>query len=341
MEDSRGWWALLGPVPTELPAGIIAVPHDRAAVLDGQYQLGPISIRPGGRLLTEYLRSEPGQLAGAIQFETWPVIAEGSWPGTDLEPGGLYEQVATLRDQDPNKRVAAMWLHRAACLLSLAFGEAWQVRTAATEAERLPPEVPADWPAPQIALGVGGYDLDPVPRGVPDWVVTAWERLENDNDLAAALTTWHQGILLNSVFPSFALIAFCGAIEAVSESQIFRDRIAINVDPCPECGNVPKAHARFWATVGLVRPEEDIAALRQGRNPYSSRSSTAHGTATHGVETIYGYSHLLVYTPPGADAPARVSMDDNDDTQRFMWTEVPVIRAVAADLLVKALSEPA
>jgi hypothetical protein len=83
-----------------------------------------------------------------------------------------------------------------------------------------------------------------------------------------------------------------------------------------------------------------VADLKQGPNPYSSRSKTAHGTATHGIETIYGYLHLLLYEHPQPGLPFTISMDYDDHTQRFMWREVPAIRAVASDLLLAALSPP-
>ncbi len=57
------------------------MPHDRGAELDDDYVIGPVSIRSGGRRLTEYLRGEPHQLQAIRWFETWPAIAEGPWPG--------------------------------------------------------------------------------------------------------------------------------------------------------------------------------------------------------------------------------------------------------------------
>jgi hypothetical protein len=310
-------------------------------VLDREYQIGPITIRPGGKLLTEYLRSEPAELDGVTWFETWPIFAEGTWPGALLAPGGRYAHVGKLSGQDANQRVVAMWLHRIVCLFSLGVGEAWQVRTAAIETTMRPPQVPDDWPPPAIAHGGGGYDLDPVPRALPDWIPAAWDRLEHDADLTAALTSWHQGILLTPLFPSYAMVAFCGAIEGIANSEALRQRIDFETVACSVCGNVPRAHAKFWATVGLVRDPEQVTELKKTINPYNARSKTAHGAATHGVENAFGSAHMMIYSPPFAGQPGTVAMDDQDATQVFMWRDLPTIRTVAAQLLMLALSEVA
>ncbi len=84
-----------------------------------------------------------------------------------------------------------MWLHRVACLLSLAWSEGWNVRTAPIDLERMPAAVPEDWPAPPIAHG-GGSGVGPHPRQVPAWVLAAWDLLEADAALSGALSAWHQ-----------------------------------------------------------------------------------------------------------------------------------------------------
>lgn len=88
MAEGSDWWALVGPLPTPHPAGIIAVPHDRTAVLDRNYVVGEVNLRPGGRLLREYVRAEPFDLAGVTEFESWPVIVEGAWPGSRAKAMG-------------------------------------------------------------------------------------------------------------------------------------------------------------------------------------------------------------------------------------------------------------
>lgn len=330
------WWALLGPVPSSNPAGIIPVPHDRGAELDDDYVIGPVSIRSGGRRLTEYLRGEPHQLQAVRWFETWPVIAEGPWPGNQLAPGGRYAQIGRLTHQDGNMRVAAMWLHRVACLLSLAWSEGWNVRTAPIDLDRMPAAVPEDWRAPPIAHG-GGSGVGPHPRQVPAWVLAAWDLLEADGALSGALSAWHQGVLMTPLFPSYALVAFCGAIETISQAKALKEQVRFAPVECPSCGHIDKNHARFWATVGLVRSQDQVAELRQGRNPYTSRSETAHGATTHGIETAFGAMHALIYQPPDLGRAGQIEMDMADGTQRFMWRELPAVRSIATDLLLRVL----
>lgn len=327
----------MGPVPSQTPSGVIAVPHDRAAVLDQEYEVGPVTIRPGGRRFTEYLRSEPFQLDGLTWCETWPVIAQGKWPGNMIETDPRYERLKTLSGQDANERVVAMWLHRTACLFSLATREAWQVRTAAVDQSTRPPTVPEDWPKPPMAFG-DEPGLDPVPRALPEWVNGAWEKLEQDEKASRALSAWHQGLLLNPLFPSYAMVAYCGTIETIAESLVLKDLITVESAACDTCGNVPKVTARFWATVALVRSDEEIASLKKTVNPYKARSNTAHGSATYGIETMFGTMHMFIYTPPADGQAATMRMDEADATQVFMWRDVPTVREIAADLLYRTLA---
>jgi len=340
MRDESGWWGIMGPIPSPNPTGIIAVAHDRSATLDREYQIGPLRIRPGGNRLTEYVRSEPMALDGVTLFETWPVIAEGPWPGVAVQTDPDYQRLQSLPNQDANERVVAIWLHRVTSLLSLAVGEAWQVRTAAIDRSTRPPTVPEDWPPPDIWWR-GEEGLDPVPRGLPDWVVPAWDFLTADEKLRAALTVWHQGLLLEPLFPSFAMVAYCGTIETIAHSDAMKERITFNVESCGECGNVPKAQARFWATVGLVKSSTEIEELKKTVNPYGRRSRTAHGSATHGIESMFGSMHYTVFAPPSPGQPATLKMDQQDETQMFMWRDVPMVRAIGADLLRLALASNA
>ena len=121
------WWALVGPRPAGTPTGIITVPHDRYRSLASEVGVGPLHLRPGGTRLVEYLRSEPWRLDGITVFETWPVIVEGDQmvPATDEPTISAYGNPETA-----NERLATPLLHRLCALLSVAWGEAWQVRSA-------------------------------------------------------------------------------------------------------------------------------------------------------------------------------------------------------------------
>jgi hypothetical protein len=145
------WWALVGPRPTGNPTGIITVPHDRYRSLASEVDVGPLRLRPGGTRLVEYLRCEPWRLDDVTAFETWPVLVEGDQmvPPIDEPVISAYGNPATA-----NERLATPLLHRLCALLSLVWGEAWQVRSAPTMIWRLPPRVPESWPTPRRAEGL-------------------------------------------------------------------------------------------------------------------------------------------------------------------------------------------
>jgi len=130
------WWALVGPRPAGTPTGIITVPHDRYRSLASEVDVGPLHLRPGGTRLVEYLRCEPWRLDDVTAFETWPVLVEGDQmvPPIDEPVISAYGNPETA-----NERLATPLLHRLCALLSLAWGEAWQVRSAPTMIWRLPP----------------------------------------------------------------------------------------------------------------------------------------------------------------------------------------------------------
>jgi hypothetical protein len=134
------------------------------------------------------------------------------------------------------------------------------------------------------------------------------------------------------------MVAYCGAIETITESPALKDSIAVESAACDKCGNVPKATARFWATVALVRSDEEIAALKKTVNPYKARSQTAHGSATYGIETMFGTMHMFIYTPAADGKAATMRMDEADATQVFMWRDVPMVREIATDLLYCTLA---
>jgi hypothetical protein len=338
-QQAPEWWAMLGPLPFPHPAGIIAVPHDRARNLDREYTLGPLLLRPGAALFTEWVRSEPITMESVEKIDSWPVLVEGRWPGNALR----NTEEPLLKGLDPqsaNERQAAMWLHRAACLLSLAWGETWQVRHAPTGMERFPAAVPKSWPPPPMVAGRWrDDDLDPVPSSLPEWVEAGWEALERDVELSVALTFWHQGMILSSVTPSFALVAFTGAIEAMADSAAYKERLGFKLERCPECRNILGAGARFRAAVSLVMPAQQAAEFLKQWKPYSSRSTTAHGHALHGVESIYGSVHMLSMSGQVQGQLGNLTLSEGDPTQAFMWYVLPTVRNIAGTLLRRALGE--
>lgn len=72
------WWAILAPMPTLEPTGIITTSHDAARVLDRPYRVGALSLRPGERQMVEYVRHLD---LGWTEIVSWPVIVEGACEG--------------------------------------------------------------------------------------------------------------------------------------------------------------------------------------------------------------------------------------------------------------------
>lgn len=231
----------------------------------------------------------------------WPIIVEGrsqedEWAKADREAAGA--------------------LHRLASLVSLAWNEPFQVRVGPQLASTLPPRLPDDWMAPRDSfLGanpqIGMRDEQPL----PGWLQEAWRYLDNDDragDAAAALSLWHEGLLLQPEHPSFALVAFVASVEQV-------DKV---LQPATS-----GSAARFWKALGQVTPASDLAALRKP-DVYKLRSSTAHGSRVHGLETIFG---AVVPPPP-------LSTISPDPLSHFVHRTVPQMAKAARALLIRMLA---
>jgi hypothetical protein len=336
--SSTGWWALIGPIGRPLQVGVITTPHDRTAVLGGDYELGPTTLRPGESLLKEFLRTEPHNLAGFAVIDSYPIIVEGTWARPPTLPEGSTSpgEQAYLAE-----RAAAQSLHRVVCLLSLAWGEPFQVRTSPKPANQLPPAVPRSWSEPELVEGfgaIGRHEVLPTHRrDLPEWANAAWDAVEHDPALQNALTFWHQGLLLTSAFPSFALVAIAACIEAIAGCEAFRDEIEQTGEPCPTCGNVARSTARFWATMGLVGSPQELKKLRRDWDIYKSRSKVAHGVGTRGVEDALGPFFLFRYQGPSENGGHALFIDEEDLAQRFLLQELPTFTRHASLLLQQAL----
>lgn len=309
---ARPWWAVIGPVPTPVPSGIITNPVDQYRRYGGPDVLGPLRLRDGQVHLREHLRMEPQTMDGTFLFASWPVIVEGTSSG-DQWP-------AVVRN-------AATVLHRVCGLVALAWDEPWQVRTSATNPDNLPPHAPESWPDPNgfdffPALYEPGDHVEPLPT----WIDAAWTRLESDVRLAAAVDSWHEGKLLTPLHPSFALVAFSGAIETAS-------RLA-QVEGVQGDGSA----AWFWAGVASVVGGEETETLRRRKKAWPKRSGTAHGGALHGIERIFGSEFMLqVNLDLMAQGKLQVKRDPDDELQAFVLDLVPALCRIARTLLLTCL----
>ena len=314
------WWAIIGIEPTPAPTGVSVTWHDKARRLARPLELAPLVVRSGDQQFVEYVRSTPNDLDGWTCYQSWPLIVQGpAAASVSLEFDGL----------------AFADVRRVAALVALAWREPWSVRTGPTRAANRAPTVPeSDLPPPMW------YDepvhVDPVDVALPDWINRAWRALKHDQDLAAALLSWHEGILIEAAHPSLALVAYTAAVEATAGSTWGR-RAAPPTEPvrCNSCGFVQrKTTRRFRALIEYVA---DVEQQRLLKGWYGFRSSTAHGGRHHGVESAFGAIFDLgpTMTMPNVD-----TMVGDLEVQEFVRVVVGARRA-AGDLLVAALSEAA
>ncbi len=268
------WWALLGPAVRLEPSGYLTTPHHAGRVLAKSHEVGALVLRPAERQVVEYSRLLD---IGWKQSVFWPVVVQ---------------RRAAIDDWPRVAAVAACELHRICCLLSLEWNEPWQVLVSPEQTTALPPTMPDNSPppndwwdgwSPQLGLR-DEVELRP-------WINEAWTELDCSgitSSGAAALSLWHEGILLQPAHPSFALVAFVACVEQVARVL-------------PELQSIDKGRtaALYEAAVNLVATSNEIELMEKWR-PYKLRSSTAHGSRVHGLETVFG---AVIVPPFLADKP--------------------------------------
>lgn len=299
---SDGWWALLAPAPLREPSGYITTPHDATRKLARAYDLGQVRIIPGDRQHVDFVAS---LVQGWSQLVSWPVLVTGqldkSWPATD--------------------RQAARWLHRLCCMLSVAWGEPWQVRLAPTQSASYPAGVPDPILVPRRYVYDGGGQIGLREEvDLPGWFVGAWHWLEGagaGKTAQAALSMWHEGILLQAEHPSMAFVAYTAALEHTAP-LLRPDQLSVS------------ARRQFWSAVSAVASHDELERLAAA-DAYAKRSATTHGGALHGIELEFGF---MLLEPIGQEDP----------TYRFMFDNLLLLSQVSRRALIRVLqcsSEPA
>lgn len=311
------WNALLGPLPCAEPAGLITTPNDNARRLDEPCVVGPLTVRPGERSFTEYRRLDPMTLDGWVEHRSWPVIVEG---------------VQAAADEAAAVQEATRALHRLACVLALAWSEPWQVRTAPQDTHRLPARVPYSDPMPPDWLPAL-HMPEPVDVALPGWVAGSWDALAADEVLAAALTSWHEGILLQSTHPCMALVAYVGCIEQMAGSIWARGQLDRRGSASELSGG------RFKPVAALAATQEELDLFDEMK-VFRLRSKSAHGAPIVGIEVSYGATiplSLVERPQPGGGTSVLVEIDTTDPGHALMIKLVPAARRVSARLLLAAL----
>ena len=319
------WWAIVGPSPRPIAAAVDQTPHDKTRRLAKPETLGDVRLVPGGQLFVEYDRSEPLALDGIIEHESWPIIVEG----TTRADVHLEHDVAT-----------ATRVVRAAVLLSIAWKEPWVVRSAPFRSQAKPPKVPDSWPpppdeiydpplAPQLIAD--NPDAYP-PRRIPTWMGDAWSLLEQDTRVWNAALAWHEGLVLQARHPSFAVVAYVSAAEALSHSKLARDRLDIAIK------KRTTSRARLETMLGVVMSGEQASAVVA--SIWESRNTTSHEAGLLGFEASLGAVSPLTlkfHDITGVITPV-LHGDPDDEVYEFLAGVVRPLAMAAHALIFRVLA---
>ena len=308
------WWAIVGPSPRPIAAAVDQTPHDKTRRLAEPETLGDVR-----------LRSEPLALDGIIEHESWPILVEGT-TGAEVH---LEHDVAT-----------ATRVVRAAVLLSVTWKEPWVVRSAPFRSQAKPPRVPESWPPPPDEifdpplaprLIADNPDAYP-PSRLPTWMGDAWTLLEQDARIWNAALTWHEGLVLQARHPSFAVVAYVSAVEALSQSPRALDSLGITI--ASDAGS----RARVSTTLGAVMSGDNVKRLIN--SIYDSRSKTAHAAGLLGFEASLGAMSPLTikfHEIDGVITPV-LHGDPDDDVYEFLSGVVRPLAIAAHALIFRVLA---
>jgi hypothetical protein len=317
--EENDWWALIGPAPRLLTSAIDETSHDKTRRLAGAETLGDVTLRPGGEVLVEYIRTEPRQLTGYLEHETWPIIVEGTTPiSRHLE-----------HDIDTAGRVV-----RAAVLVSLAWGEPWAVRSAPFRSTAIPPAVAPSWPSPPSAFPeephalqlINAYGDEMPPQSLPGWLQGGWSKTKIDPTLWRAALTWHEGLIMQSEHPSFSAIAFISAVETLASSEWAKARLEI-----------PKgSKARVKVMLESVT-DAGIGPIID--TMYNSRSKTAHEGRLFAYEASRGAFSALTPKTVEIDGTSAWIMEphEGDLVHGFLTGVLRPLALATRNLLLGAL----
>jgi len=319
------WWAIVGPSPRPIAAAVDQTPHDKTRRLAEPEILGDVRLVPGGQLFVEYERSEPLALDGIIEHESWPILVEGTTPA----------DVRLERDVATATRVV-----RAAVLFSVAWKEPWVVRSAPFRSQAKPPRVPESWPPPPdeifdppLALRLIADNPDAYPpKRIPTWMGDAWTLLEQDARIWNAALAWHEGLVLQSRHPSFAVVAYVSAAEALSYSKLARDRLGIAIKKSTG------SRARVQEMLGVVMSGEQASSVVD--SIWKSRNTTAHAAGLLGFEASLGaVSPLTIkfHDIDGVITPV-FHGDPDDDVYEFLSGVVRPLAMATHALIFRVLA---
>jgi hypothetical protein len=263
-----GWTALIGPVGNQI-RGVQYVEQGAT--------LGHLDIEPATTPAMEYVaHPRIATLTSRQGAASYPLLVRGTHKAYDW----------------PNaQRLASTELQAACAMLTVALNVNWQVREMPQPSTWGDIRVPARsaW-GPSAPLD--GTEFQRQSVVIPDWCSEAWSRSFSDSGLLQAFHSHHQGVTLEAIAPSHALLAFVGAVEGIGKKL----RNLRRCECCDRCSVKVGATQRFRAALALVFEPREIKRLE--KIAYGNRSLVVHEGALLGGETSgHGVSVMDVFTP--------------------------------------------
>lgn len=287
------WWAAIeGRAHNNIPF-----------VVTGNLSVGPLVLEPSNRVFQERIRADtmPGllQMPKAHLVIVWGKLRTHSSPSVPLP--------------EANRTIRRLCGILTLCRLRDHW-EPWGLPVPANTGFQLPSagRVP----------GSGGDS--PEVFEPPDWISTAWSVLDQHKFLAEAVDAYYEGSRLVRQHPSYALLAFTGAAEALGE-----ELIDVEAPPVCESCKRPMGSSSFRKVeraLGLVASSEEANALAQQAFPL--RSKTAHSGRVHAAEQYLGLSSL--YDSPGLTPASVQSEFAVFQMQRYL--QLLLVKALACEL---------
>lgn len=264
------WTAIIGQVPERSSGGV--------SRLAAEVSIGPMRLVSTDQVLVEPDFTQQRSFSSWTIQPSVPIRVSGSSRGYNWP-------AASAR--------AARDLHTLCGLLSVVTDETFVVREAPAPVEWGERVVPAS--PPWYQPSPGGSDTFALSSAttltLPEGLDSAWDRVQREPKLIAALDTYLEGIQATPRHPSLAAVSFVASVETIA-GKLFKFK------RCTKCPNRLGLGAGFRAALRKVLSEEEAAAL----DPvYGARSRTVHDGTLHGGETTPGVFFRGPWIPNNPD----------------------------------------
>lgn len=304
-DQDFAWQAILGPHPGS-PEWVRPSPLAKSEVV------GPVMLVPGGVQMREFSGLARARIDSSGMFRySWPVVASG-----------VVRTYSPFAAEYQARRDA----YRVCALLTLSRGTYWLARggpRVLAPGHGGPLESPQSvgpWDSTPWSDGVLTDDFNVYKGGehivIPPWMLTAWEVLDEDDNLKQAVHASYEAISLEIGHPSAAFLLYVAAIEGIGARLVELTR-------CKNCGSQVGARRRFREALKTVMSPDEVKTL--AGIAYGARSKTGHEGQLHGAEHAFGHGDFSLF--------------DFDDADYFDFALIRPIRKACRQLLVNIFKE--